>query len=210
MTDREMNHSESVFVRRRPNSTPSSYDIRWFTPTAEEPFCGHGILGAAHALHAAGYGTEFDFTTFMGIKASASIIPISATTTDHATISMSFPSSPVLSSLALSEDVRKGFAKALGINESKILATGQNALMDIVLELDPDLDFSASKMHIDPVALLNVSPPGTRSQVITSSWSLDPSVDFAKRVFAYGSEGSFTLPQLPQFPSLRSIFEKEC
>lgn len=102
---------------------------------------------------------------------------------------MSFPSSPVLPSLALSEDIRTDFAKALGVDASKILAFGQNDLMDVILELDPDLDFSALNMRINPVALLNASPPGTRSQVVTSAWSLDPSVDFAKRVFAYGSEG---------------------
>lgn len=188
-----MNHSETVFVRQRPNSNSNSFDIRWYTPIAEEPFCGHGVLGATHALHAARLGTNFDFTTFTGIKASATIIPSTTSNSadrEHVTISMSFPSSPVLPSPAFSKDVKTAFAIALGIDPRKILAIGQNALMDIIIELDPDVDFSAQTMNIDPIALLHASPPGTRSQVVTSSWSFNPKIDFAKRVFAYGSEGT--------------------
>ena len=76
------------------------------------------------------------------------------------------------------------------------MAIGQNALMDIIIEVDPDIDFSAQKMEIDPMALLHASPPGTRSQVITSSWNLDQSVDFSKRVFAYGSEGTKSISMI--------------
>lgn len=195
--NRELNHSETVFVRQRQDSSPNEFDIRFYTPTAEEPFCGHGILGAAHALYAADLGSKFHFTTFTGIKASAFIISKDSskvTGKESATISMSFPSSPVLPSLRLSQDVRIGFAHALGIEPSTILEIGQNALRDIILEVDPEIDFSAAKMRIDPVALLGASPAGTRSQVITSSWDLDADVDFAKRVFAYGSEGRFPFP----------------
>jgi len=60
--------------------------------------------------------------------------------------------------------------------------------MDIVIEVDSSVDFSAVGMDIDPVALMRASPAGTRSQVVTSAWGRG-GVDFAKRVFAYGSEG---------------------
>jgi hypothetical protein len=103
---------------------------------------------------------------------------------------LSFPSSPVLPSPAFPEDVKTAFATALDIDPRGILAIGQNTLMDIIIELDPDVDFSAQTMNIDPIALLHASPPGTRNQVITSSWALNSSYDFAKRVFAYGSEGT--------------------
>ena len=184
-------------MRRYPNSTPNGFDISFYTPTAEEPFCGHGILGAAHALYSAGLGNEFHFRTLTGIETAASIIAEDlneAKGRDKVTISMSFPSSPILPSLSLSQNVRRGFAQALNIEPRKILGIGQNALRDIILEVDPEIDFSAAKMRIDPVALLGASPTGTRSQVITSSWKLDEDVDFAKRVFAYGSEGRLPSP----------------
>lgn len=140
--------------------------------------------------------------TFEGLKASASIVPSLTPTpssnSNHSPqnnqpviISMSFPSSPILPSLVLSSDLKIEFAAALGIHENKILAIGQNELRDIVIEVDAALDFSAKNMEIDPVKLLNASPEGTRSQVITSAWSKDCGVDFAKRVFAYGSEGTY-------------------
>ncbi|PVH71058.1 Diaminopimelate epimerase-like protein [Cadophora sp. DSE1049] len=192
---RELNHSETVFVRRRLNCTPNTYDIRFFTPYAEEPFCGHGILGAAHALHLSTGLTTFEFVTAMGIDTRASVSTTSQTWAndeDTVSVSMHFPCSPVVARLQPSLDVKTKFAAALGLDEVEILQIGMNDLMDIVLELNSEVDFSAENMAIDAVALLKASPPGTRSQVITSSWAFDDDVDFAKRVFAYGSEDQAT------------------
>ncbi|KAH7410540.1 hypothetical protein BKA64DRAFT_357247 [Cadophora sp. MPI-SDFR-AT-0126] len=192
---RELNHSETVFVRRRPSSNPDTYDIRFFTPYIEEPFCGHGILGAAHALHLSAGLTTFEFVTATGIETRASVSTKSHTWAndgDTVAVSMNFPCSPVVARLQPSMDIKAKFAAALGLDEVEILQIGMNDLMDIVLELNPEVDFSAATMIIDPVALLKASPPGTRSQVITSSWALDKDVDFAKRVFAYGSEDQAT------------------
>ena len=190
---RELNHSETVFVRRRPSSTPNIYDIRFFTPYAEEPFCGHGMLGAAHALHLSTGLTTFEFVTITGIETGASVSTTSQTWAndeDTVSVSMQFPASPVVDRLQPPLHVKERFATALGIDETDIWYIGMNDLMDVVLELNPEIDFSAEAMAIDAVALLRASPPGTRSQVITSSWAFDKDVDFAKRVFAYGSEGS--------------------
>lgn len=183
----EMNHSETVFVRRKSTSV---YEIRWFTPTAEEPFCGHGVLAAAKALHDKYRLGAMDFCTFSGIDVSASI-PSNQQCGTALKISMHFPSSPIVSRLAVSEDVRLGFAKALGIDEGMVVAIGQNELRDVVVEVHPDVDFSEAYMDIDPIALLSASPAGTRSQVITSRGGKE-GVDFLKRVFAYGSEDQAT------------------
>ncbi|KAH7346151.1 hypothetical protein BKA65DRAFT_272289 [Rhexocercosporidium sp. MPI-PUGE-AT-0058] len=192
---RELNHSETVFVRSRRNASVNEYDIRFYTPYAEELFCGHGILGAAHALHLSTGLTMFEFRTSSGIGASTSVSTRSQTWSNDespVSVSMEFPSSPVVATLQPSLDVKAGFAVALGLQDAEILQIGMNELMDIVLELDPNVNFSAERMDIDPVALLKASPPGTRSQVITSSWNFDEDVDFAKRVFAYGLEDQAT------------------
>lgn len=43
----EFNLSETAFVVPRPDGT---WDLRWFTPTAEVDFCGHGTIATAHTL----------------------------------------------------------------------------------------------------------------------------------------------------------------
>ncbi len=42
----EVNLSETAFV----NGNANGYDLRWFTPNAEVPLCGHATLAAAHVL----------------------------------------------------------------------------------------------------------------------------------------------------------------
>ena len=42
----EVNLSETAFV----NGKANRYDLRWFTPNAEVPLCGHATLAAAHVL----------------------------------------------------------------------------------------------------------------------------------------------------------------
>jgi PhzF family phenazine biosynthesis protein len=182
-----MNHSETAFVRRK-NET--LFEIRWFTPTAEEPFCGHGVLAAAKVLHDIYRLRSVKFRTFSEINISASI-PTSQAPGDVLKVSMHFPSSPLVPHLAITGDVRLRFANALGIDEKKIVAIGQNELRDIVIELHSSVDFSAAMMEIDPKGLLDASPEGTRSQVITSRGrGGKEGVDFLKRVFAYGGEGN--------------------
>lgn len=102
---------------------------------------------------------------------------------------MHIPSEPPLPTLTLPSELRDAFAVVLGISPQQIVALGQNALADIIIELDAQVDFSASAMTIDPVKLLTASPLGTRSQVITSAACVDGG-DFVKRVFAYGGEGA--------------------
>ncbi|XP_068927597.1 phenazine biosynthesis-like domain-containing protein [Petaurus breviceps papuanus] len=51
---REMNHSETAFIQKlhpTDNFTQSSrFVLRWFTPTAEVPFCGHATLASSAVL----------------------------------------------------------------------------------------------------------------------------------------------------------------
>jgi predicted PhzF superfamily epimerase YddE/YHI9 len=51
----ENNLSETAFAR--PNG--AGFDLRWFTPTLEVPFCGHATLATAHIL-ATEYGISGD------------------------------------------------------------------------------------------------------------------------------------------------------
>ena len=44
----ENNQSETAYLKR--TAAPDRFAIRWFTPTAEAPLCGHATLAAAHVL----------------------------------------------------------------------------------------------------------------------------------------------------------------
>jgi PhzF family phenazine biosynthesis protein len=61
---REMNLSETAFLRRRDAEGPdgrgrehglASYDLRWFTPIVEVDLCGHATLASAHVLWEEGH-----------------------------------------------------------------------------------------------------------------------------------------------------------
>jgi PhzF family phenazine biosynthesis protein len=45
---KEVDYSESAFVTRRPER--GEYDVRYFSPEAEVPFCGHATIATAVAL----------------------------------------------------------------------------------------------------------------------------------------------------------------
>src|SRR5688572_14806782 len=45
----EINYSETAFLTHRPDE-PNVYDVRYFAPLQEVPFCGHATIAAAVAL----------------------------------------------------------------------------------------------------------------------------------------------------------------
>ncbi len=51
----EMAQAETAFAVARPDG---GWDLRWYTPTTEVAFCGHGTLATAHALVEAGQGGD--------------------------------------------------------------------------------------------------------------------------------------------------------
>lgn len=61
----EMNLSETAFVHARDDG----FSLRWFTPEAEVPLCGHATLASAHALWESGtvQGDTIRFHTLSGV-----------------------------------------------------------------------------------------------------------------------------------------------
>jgi PhzF family phenazine biosynthesis protein len=56
----ENNLAETAFACRRDDES-GVFDLRWFTPTMEVPFCGHATLATAHVL-ATAYGIVGEIT----------------------------------------------------------------------------------------------------------------------------------------------------
>jgi predicted PhzF superfamily epimerase YddE/YHI9 len=189
-----MDQSETIFVKPTGVRSRGTYDIRSFTPFAEEPFCGHGIAGAAIALRGKCDEQKLTFRTVDGITVhaerlgQAEIVSCKSLLGQVITVKLQIPSVPITESLDHEVGLRDKLAQAIHISPSQILGLGRNSLMDLVVEVDCAVDFSAARMKVDAVALMKSSPPGTRSQIITSEGRRE-GVDFVKRVFAYGSEG---------------------
>lgn len=47
---RDLGYSESAFLSRRHGGRAGEFDVRYFSPEAEVPFCGHATIAAAVAL----------------------------------------------------------------------------------------------------------------------------------------------------------------
>jgi PhzF family phenazine biosynthesis protein len=62
----QVGYSETAFVVRRVNE-PNVYDVRFFTPVGEVPFCGHATIAAAVALAERTPARDLQFHTPSGL-----------------------------------------------------------------------------------------------------------------------------------------------
>ena len=86
----EMHLSETAFLL--PHAEPSSYDLRWFTPTAEVDLCGHATLASAAVLwdvHGAGLSRPLTFHSKSGVLTAVR-------DTESGAISLDFPAEPAM------------------------------------------------------------------------------------------------------------------
>ncbi len=74
---REFNVSETTFVSE-PSVSGAAVAIRWFTPAAEVNLCGHGTIGAVHALIRSGRFVDLpdDKGTVLPIQTRSGILTV--------------------------------------------------------------------------------------------------------------------------------------
>ena len=160
---REMNLSETAFLRRRPDG---GFDLRWFTPTVEVDLCGHATLAATQALLEAGQiqpGQAVQFHTKSGVLSA---------THDGTWIELDFPATP-----AEPCDAPAGLVEALGLGAKYV---GKSRFDYLVEVADEDaVRNAAPNLH----ALRALPVRG----VIITSVAATPGVDFVSRFFAPAS-----------------------
>ncbi|MFC6355723.1 PhzF family phenazine biosynthesis protein [Luethyella okanaganae] len=78
-------YSETAFLTVR-SGTPSDYDVRYFSPEAEVPFCGHATIASAVAL------AELDGTGELTFHTAAGTVPVSTHTDSTGRITASLRS----------------------------------------------------------------------------------------------------------------------
>ncbi len=86
---REMNLSESVFIRAALDKHCSTYPVRIFSPTCELSFAGHPVIGTAFTI-ASAIGVEAGGTTTLNLVLSSGQVDIAARCRDDAHGSASF------------------------------------------------------------------------------------------------------------------------
>ncbi|MBE9374032.1 PhzF family phenazine biosynthesis protein [Saccharopolyspora sp. HNM0983] len=152
----EFKHSETAFVvTGTPGDDPKP--LRWFTPTAEVPLCGHATLAAAHVL-----GGEQRFDTASGV--------LHCRSTPDGWIELDLPADPPEPA-----EPPDWLAKALpGVD---VLATARSATKLLVLA------GSAAQVRA-VVPELHVLTGIGGSDVILTAAPDRPEVDFVSRVFA--------------------------
>jgi len=136
----EMHLSETAFLQ--PTSKEcgpwNSFDLRWFTPTAEVDLCGHATLASAHVLWESGQaeGEEIVFNTQSG-QLKATKKPGSDW------IELNFPEEHA-SELPPDAPERQQLSTALHCSEKDILHCARNR-MDVLCEVSPAVFASMGK-----------------------------------------------------------------
>jgi PhzF family phenazine biosynthesis protein len=147
----EVNLSETAFVEQLREDaqvfaggrvgivTPHHYGLRWFTPAAEVPLCGHATLASAHALWEEGLvprDAEITFTTRSGA--------LRATLGDGG-ITLDFPAI-----VAEERPVPDGLESALG---ARIVHFAESATK-LLVELETEEDVRSLKPNLAMLASL--------------------------------------------------------
>lgn len=159
----EMNLSETAFVRR----LADGFSIRYFTPVAEVPLCGHATLASAHILWEEGVVPESESISFES-KAG----PLAARI-EGDWVLLDFPADPVEKT-----ELPGGVAEVLGA-EPKASYKSRSGF-SLMFEFDSD----ETVRSLQPDTAL-MGKRGFKVVVVTAE-SLSPQYDFISRCFAPG------------------------
>jgi len=156
----EMKHAETAFLL---SYADGSYGLRWWTPEAEVPLCGHATLASAHALWETGYLDRASPARFHTLSGE-----LQATRAADGRITLDFP-------VAIAEPVAEplGLFDGLGIASRPLLGTPFFTLVELpeaaaVRDVQPD---AATLRDVETDA------------VIVTATSDDPRFDVVCRVF---------------------------
>lgn len=165
----ENRHSETAFVVARPDG---DFDLRWFTPVAEDALCGHATLASAYALSLRGHDTwPVHFHTLSGLLT----VDGDHEHRDISRFEMDFPARPPVSC-----EAPAGLLPALGLESAEVLRDPRDFLVvvnhaGIVRNLKPDI-----------AALAKIDMGIGGGAIVTAAGEND--VDYVCRFFA-PSEG---------------------
>jgi len=155
------NHlSETAFLV--PSASPDfDFELRWFTPLAEVPLCGHATLASAHVLfrHRGFTGKKIRFSTKSGLLEAA---------LEGEEIVLDFPARPA-------EPVPVPPELAAALRAEPLEVYRARSLLVVVRDEE-----TVRKLEPDIAAIARLDVQG----VIVTAEGDDPEVDFVSRYFA--------------------------
>ncbi len=162
----ELRHSETAFIG--PKKESGHFPLRWFTPVAEVPLCGHATLAAAHALFESGLVAAHQtvhFDTLSGVLTAKNL---------RQGIELDFPIDPTEPQAVDLEQ-----AKRIGLVQTPIAAArSTRGLRWLILELEsPDLVRQA-RPNVEEFAQMGAP------DLILTARNLGGATDIVSRVFA--------------------------
>ncbi len=180
----EMNLSETAFLVARAGG---GYDLRWFTPAAEVPLCGHATLASAHVLWEQGRlrpDQPAIFHTRSGELRAQRLAPPNAAANCVGWIELDFPAYAIEMCeppAGLLEALAGMNAKPLAVNfTGRRLGSPPQAPSDYLVELESE----AAVRELAPEhGRLKQLP--LRAVIVTGRGST-PGCDFVSRFFAPG------------------------
>jgi PhzF family phenazine biosynthesis protein len=210
----EINYSETAFLTHRPDE-PNVYDVRYFAPLQEVPFCGHATIAAAVAL------SERELMDVMVFYTPAGLVSINTEVTKRGLVAELTTVAPrvatppdglvpaSLAALRWSEDDLDPDYPALLANagaEHLILVTRTH---DRLSELDYDFDTLAALMQEHDLITLQLIWPKSKRKYFSrnpfagSGVVEDPATGAAAAAFGgylrelgkIGQNASFTIRQ---------------
>ena len=159
----EMNLSETAFL----HAVTDGFALRWFTPTAEVPLCGHATLASAHALYETGrLGREAPvrFHTASGL--------LTVQAAGDGALTMDFPATP-----PAPDDAADVLREALGI---EVLWTGRTQ-HDLFAEVTGE-----AAVRGVTAGQAAAAAPASRGLIVTARGEEGKPYDFVTRYFAHG------------------------
>ena len=164
----EMNLPMTAFVVPRPGGE-GEFDLRWFTPDAEMPLCGHATLASAHALWQTGRlneTTEARFHTLSGLLTCSRA---------GGRIEMDFPAL-----FAQEAELPAALAEALNVTPRRVFRQRRNdgVAGNFLLELDSETTVRNLKPNFE--LLRKAADTG----VIVTARGEASGFDFVSRYFA--------------------------
>ncbi len=157
----ENRHSETAFVVARADG---DFDLRWFTPEAEDDLCGHATLAAAFVLSLRGHDRwPVQFHAVSGVL---------TVNRDADQFEMDFPSMPAVPCEPPAE-----LLHALGLQKGQVLRSCRDFLVLV------DHARTVQNLKPDIRALSKVDMGAGGGAIVTAGGATDRDVDYVCRFF---------------------------
>ncbi|MFE3097641.1 PhzF family phenazine biosynthesis protein [Streptomyces sp. NPDC059248] len=163
----EVNLSETAYAHPLPaGAGDADWALRWFTPVTEVDMCGHATLATAHVLSESGLASGT-------IRFAARCGVLAATAHDDGTITLDFPTSPLVPAV-----LPAGVEEAIGAPVLSVHDTGPH-IGDLLVEVADEATVRTLAPDLRAVGRLS------RRGVVVTAAADDPGrgYDFVSRCF---------------------------